>query len=138
MRRGLQCRGLEFSSSKPIPLLLQCLGEGFILSPTTLRWLGPQRCWRPGDGPPPLWRSYSVQEAFKSGQDGSKSAMIASKMPLGWYKSSQVTSKSSKMPSRPPLGPEKSKKNIKQNEITEDTTKINMSAKWCQEQSGRV
>ena len=59
-------------------------------------------CWRAGDGTPPLWSSYSRQDASESVQDATKSAMIASKMPLGWYKSSQVTSKSSKMPSRPP------------------------------------
>ena len=114
-------------------------GEGFIPSPTPPRWLGPPRCWRAGVNHSHFWRSYSVQDASKSGQDASKSAIIASKMPPRGSKSSQVASKSSKMPPRPRLGPEKPSKNIKKQRKTSknqwNSTSQPHAAKSCQDAS---
>ena len=70
--------------------------------------------------------------ASKSGQDGSKSAIIASKMPPRGSKSSQVASKSSKMPLRVPPGLEQPLKNIEKTmKFMKKTIEIKKSATCC-------
>ena len=143
MRRGLCASGRvelwSYPSSKPIPLLLQSLGRGIypLPNPSPLAAFVPLLA--PRTAATLFWRSYSAQDASKSGQDAFKSAMIASKIPLRGFKCSQVVSKGSKMPSRPPLRPDKSKKNIQKTmEIVENTRTFNKSVKRCQELPGRV
>ena len=75
------CRGLGESFFESNPTYPPVPGERD-LSPPPPRCPGPRACWRVGMGRSLFWRSYSSQDASKSGQDGSKSAMIASKMPV--------------------------------------------------------